>query len=168
MLMLWSRILVAGGALALILLPQKSDAFVPSRRRQLNGVAQEFAEAKLQSHKHSASRRNAPTMKMATNDGDEGPGIASESSQPGEEVDAFLLEQEASRRMRERLMFPGRVATSISKTITAMAWSFVIFGFVLNFVGYGYVMDKDGWRIDTLEASMFQREIVRSMRSEDK
>jgi hypothetical protein len=84
-----------------------------------------------------------------------------------DEVDAFVIEREANRRVNDRLMLPRRVATSISQTVTALAWTYIILGFVLNSFGYAFVRDGTGggFRIDTVETRMFQEEVVRSMRT---
>lgn len=110
---------------------------------------------------------------MCTNKDDEDTGevpISSNSEKKlNDEVDAFIIEQEANRRVNDRLMLPRRVATSFSQTVGALAWTFIISGIILNFFGYAYVKDDTyGYRIDTIERKMFQEEVVRSMRSERK
>jgi hypothetical protein len=79
-------------------------------------------------------------------------------------VDVFIAEQEASRKVANRLMLPRMVATSISQTISAFAWTFLILSFVLQICGYSFMMDESGLRIDTLEARQFQEEITKNMK----
>jgi hypothetical protein len=79
-------------------------------------------------------------------------------------IDEFIAEQEASRRVTQRLMFPRLVASSISQTVTAMAWLFLISSFVLQALGYSFIVDDAGLRIDTLEAKQFQDEIAKSIK----
>lgn len=106
-------------------------------------------------------------MTKPKDDGDDD-GMTSRGENLNDEVDAFIVEQEANRRINDRLLFPQKVATSISKTVNALALSFIIFGFILNVFGYAYVRDENGLRIDTMDAKRFQDEIVRSMRSDKK
>ena len=79
-------------------------------------------------------------------------------------VDVFIAEQEASRKVAKRLMLPRMVATSISQTVSAFAWTFLILSFVLQIFGYSFIMDEGGLHIDTLEARQFREEIMKSTR----
>ncbi|KAL3923379.1 MAG: hypothetical protein SGILL_001688, partial [Bacillariaceae sp.] len=75
-------------------------------------------------------------------------------------VDAFVTEQQAGRKVAERLMFPRMVATSISKTVTAFGWGFVILSIVLQNLGYALISDNHGgFQIGTLEQRHFQEEM---------
>ncbi|KAG7346762.1 hypothetical protein IV203_005831 [Nitzschia inconspicua] len=79
-------------------------------------------------------------------------------------VDAFRAEQEAAQKVGKRLMMPRVILTSISQTITAFGWTFLIITFVLQALGYALVMDDStGLRIDTLDAQKFQQEVTKSM-----
>jgi hypothetical protein len=80
-------------------------------------------------------------------------------------VHAFIAEQEAGRKVAQRLMFPRVLATSIGQAITALGWGFLIASFILQTLGYAFVSDNHGgFRIDTLEKLQFQEEIQRSMK----
>ncbi|KAG7364618.1 hypothetical protein IV203_037820 [Nitzschia inconspicua] len=79
-------------------------------------------------------------------------------------VDAFRAEQEAAQKVGKRLMMPRVILTSISQTITAFGWTFLIVTFILQALGYALVMDDStGLRIDTLDAQKFQQEVTKSM-----
>jgi hypothetical protein len=55
--------------------------------------------------------------------------------------------------------------TSISQTITAFGWGFLVLNFILQALGYALVSDDStGIRIDTLDAQKFQQEVVRSIK----
>ena len=71
------------------------------------------------------------------------------------------IEEEASRRVMNRLLLPER----IGKAINFAAWVFVISSIVLEAMGYGYVpKDGGGIYIDTLDNRSFILEMRRSMR----
>jgi hypothetical protein len=80
-------------------------------------------------------------------------------------VDAFRAEEEASQKVTRRLIMPRVIMKSISQTITAIGWSFLVVSFVLQALGYALVLDDStGLRIDTLDAQNFQQEVNRSIR----
>ena len=73
------------------------------------------------------------------------------------------LEEEVSRKNLDSLLVPSR----IGKAITNVGWLFVISGFVLNLLGYGYVVQPNHLiKIDTLENRQFQMEMRRSVRED--
>jgi hypothetical protein len=79
--------------------------------------------------------------------------------------DTFRVEEEASQKVARRLMMPRVIMTSISQTIMAFGWGFLVVTFVLQALGYALVMDDStGLRIDTLDAQKFQQEVIRSMK----
>jgi hypothetical protein len=168
--MLW-RIIFLSIALFLFLLPPNADSFVTSsrRKRPVERFGREFASRKY----HGGPYLAISTMRSKRNDEDTDNvkeiSIDNSEKQLDDDVDAFIAEQEATRRVNDRLLLPRRIATSFSKTVGALAYTFIISGFVLNFFGYAYVRDETyGFRVDTLEKKMFQEEVVRSMRSERK
>jgi hypothetical protein len=81
-----------------------------------------------------------------------------------DELDDFRVEQEAGRKVAHRLMLPRMIVTSISQSISALAWGFLLVSFILQIFGYAFVMDSFGFRIDTLEARQFQDEIMKSVK----
>ena len=82
-------------------------------------------------------------------------------------VDAFLAEQEASRKVQERLLMPQRIGKALSQTVTTIGWSFLVASFLLQQFGYAFVSNgHGGFRIDTLETAQFQKEVVRSMKQD--
>jgi hypothetical protein len=87
------------------------------------------------------------------------------SDQEEDPVDAFRAEQEAAQKVARRLMMPRIIVASISQTITALCWTFLIVTFVLQALGYALVVeDVTGLRIDTLDAQKFQQEVAKSMK----
>lgn len=88
-----------------------------------------------------------------------------DSDKEDDPVDAFRAEQEAAQKVANRLMMPRVILTSISQTITALGWTFLIVSFILQALGYALVMDDTtGLRIDTLDAQIFQQEVTKSMK----
>jgi len=85
-------------------------------------------------------------------------------SEPISLAELSQLEEDASKRVMDRLMLPSLVG----RAVTAFAWGFVILGFLLNLVGYDYVRDPDtGWlTVDTLEKSQFEKAKINSMRQQ--
>jgi hypothetical protein len=80
-------------------------------------------------------------------------------------VDEYRAEEEASQKVARRLMMPRVIMTSISQTITAFGWGFLVVTFVLQALGYALVLDDSaGLRIDTLDAQNFQQEVIRSVK----
>ena len=77
-------------------------------------------------------------------------------------ADEYLSEEEASRRLEMRLMLPRMVMSYASRTVTILAWGFVVISYVLNAMGYSFVSDDSGIRIDTLEAKQFLDEVAKS------
>lgn len=77
-----------------------------------------------------------------------------------EKDDDEMDEEEASRRVMQRLMLPNL----IGHAMTAVAWAIILGGVMLNLFGYSYVVDHGRVRIDTLEARQFQDAKVRMMR----
>ena len=68
-------------------------------------------------------------------------------------------EQEASRRVMNRLLLPDK----IGKFINFAAWFFVISSIALESLGYGYVPKEGaGLTIDTLDHKAFVMEMRRS------
>ena len=68
-------------------------------------------------------------------------------------------EQEASRRVMNRLLLPDK----IGKAINFAAWFFVISSIALESLGYGYVpKEGGGLTIDTLDHKAFVMEMRRS------
>ena len=96
------------------------------------------------------------------NDGDNDGDVDSKQLYTFEEVSSdpelFQAEQEASRRVSDRMLLPDR----INKVMTATAWLFVIAGIVLQQIGYGFVVDPDTHMItiDTLEHRAFLLELT--------
>lgn len=52
---------------------------------------------------------------------------------------------------------PPKIFEAVSKTF----WAILGLGLLMNIFGYGYIVDKGGIRIDTLENKQFQQELVR-------
>lgn len=67
-------------------------------------------------------------------------------------------EEKSDRNVMNRLLLPDR----IGRAVNVAAYVFILLGFLLNVLGYGYVMDKGSVRIDTMDAVKFQREVNRS------
>lgn len=67
------------------------------------------------------------------------------------------LESDSTKKRFDLWLLPGR----ISRAVTTLAWGFVIVGFSLNLVGYGFVRDESGFglRIGTMDERNFQREV---------
>lgn len=58
--------------------------------------------------------------------------------------------------------------SNLQSAIVAAGWAFVAFGIILNLFGYDYVM-KDGMlTIDTMEASQFQKEVIKASKEQMK
>jgi len=113
--------------------------------------------------------RRSTLLAKSSNENDDSENDKDEKQQSDEQeqppsLDEFLAEQEASRKVAQRLMFPRVVATSISQTITAFAWGFIILSFILQSLGYAFIFDDAGVRVDTLEAKQFQLEIIKSVK----
>lgn len=75
----------------------------------------------------------------------------------------YEKEQEASRKVMDKLLFPNR----LNRAFTATAWAFIIFGFVLNLFGYDYLVKDGKFTIDTLENTQFENEIRRTMKKKN-
>lgn len=71
------------------------------------------------------------------------------------------LEEESSRRVRERLLLPDRIGGAVTK----VGWSFVALGILLNTQGYGFYVREDNHliAIDTMENVKFQREKMKKV-----
>ena len=81
------------------------------------------------------------------------------SSQQFTPAEIAQKEQEASRRVMNRLLLPDR----IGKAINFAAWFFVISSIALESLGYGYVpKEGGGLTIDTLDHKAFVMEMRRS------
>lgn len=52
---------------------------------------------------------------------------------------------------------PPKIFEAISKTF----WAILGIGLVLNTFGYGFIVSKDGIKIDTLENAQFQQELIK-------
>lgn len=73
------------------------------------------------------------------------------------------LEFDSSINRKNSMLLPQRV----SQAVSALAWSFVIGGIILNSVGYAWVKDPAGGiGVGTLDKRDFQREIQREIRRE--
>ena len=79
-------------------------------------------------------------------------------------VEEFLAMQEASNRVTNRLLLPGRIFGSVGEAIRFLAIGFLVVSYGLNFAGYSLIRDGDALRIGTLEDRNFQMEIVKSMK----
>jgi hypothetical protein len=79
-------------------------------------------------------------------------------------VEELLAMQEASNRVTNRLLLPGRIFGSIGESIRFLAIAFLVFSYGLNFAGYSLLRDDDSLRIGTLEDRNFQMEITRSLK----
>eukprot|EP00980_Cylindrotheca_fusiformis_P028657 scaffold22634_cov123-Cylindrotheca_fusiformis.AAC.4 len=68
-------------------------------------------------------------------------------------------EEEASKRVRDKLLFPYR----LGRAFNALLWTFVVVGVLLNVFGYGYIRGDNGMlSIGTLEERNFQIEVNKS------
>jgi hypothetical protein len=116
-------------------------------------------------YKSSISFIDTRTMaQKSMNDSNDDTLTTKDDDEDDDPVDVFIAEQEASKKVAKRLMLPRMVATSISQTVSAFAWTFLILSFVLQIFGYSFIMDESGLHIDTLEARQFQEEITKSMK----
>jgi len=78
-------------------------------------------------------------------------------------VEYYQAEEEASRKINRRLMLPRILMTTVTQTITSLAYGFLILSFALNLMGYSLIANDDsGFRIGTLEERRFQMEVIRS------
>jgi len=78
-------------------------------------------------------------------------------------VEYYQAEEEASRKINNRLMLPRILMTTMSQIITSLAYGFLILSFSLNLMGYSLIAnDGSGFRIGTLEERRFQMEVIKS------
>lgn len=70
------------------------------------------------------------------------------------------IEQEQARKVWFSLMAPDM----IGRYVTIALWIFVAFGYLLNFLGYAYILKDGQLSIDTWESRQFQDELVRGVR----
>jgi hypothetical protein len=96
---------------------------------------------------------------MSQNDEDDDETVNEEKQkeQPISLAELSQLEEEASRKVMNRLTMPSRIGNAI----TSMGWAFVISGSLLGAFGYCYTIDEQTHliKIDTLEHRMFQVEL---------
>jgi hypothetical protein len=105
-------------------------------------------------------------LSMATDDDDDDDDDAkerkkSEDSKPISLYELSLLEEAASKKVNDRLLFPYR----LGRAFNAAAWTFVLCGILLNVFGYGYIRGQDGViAVGTMEERNFQVEVNKSAR----
>mmetsp|Transcript_8578 Transcript_8578/g.14266 ORF Transcript_8578/g.14266 Transcript_8578/m.14266 type:complete len:167 (-) Transcript_8578:206-706(-) len=88
-------------------------------------------------------------------------GNKEEKDEPMTLAEIARIEEEASRKVMNRLLLPNR----IGEAVTSMAWFFVGSAVLLQGFGYGYVInDNHMISIDTLENREFQVTMRKSMR----
>lgn len=104
---------------------------------------------------------NDGKRKEGTGDKNDDDNDRNKNSYTWEEIQAdpelSKLESDSTKKRYDMWFLPGR----ISRAVTTLAWGFVIVGFSLNLVGYGFVRDESGFglRIGTMDERNFQREV---------
>ena len=56
----------------------------------------------------------------------------------------------------------------INQALTATAWGFLLAGFLLNALGYDFIVRDGKLTVDTLEKRQFENEVMRVVRSDSK
>jgi hypothetical protein len=125
-------------------------------------------EGFLPTAKRSRLLQNVPVGKslvglsLATDDDDKAKERKkSKDSEPISLYELSRLEEEASKKVNDRLLFPFR----LGRAFNAAAWTFVLCGILLNVCGYGYIRGENGMLgVGTLEERNFQVEVNKSAR----
>jgi hypothetical protein len=127
-------------------------------------------EGFLPTAQRSRQLQNVPVGKslfglsMATDDDNNDNAKEKEKSKDSEPISLYelsRLEQEASKRVNDRLLLPFR----LGRAFNAAGWTFVLCGILLNVFGYGYIRGENGMlAVGTMEERNFQVEVNKSAR----
>lgn len=77
--------------------------------------------------------------------------------------DADSMEQN-DQAVMNRLLMPYRMSEALSTAVTQSFIFFIVMGFLLQSLGYAYIVDDGQFRIGTIEDRQFRDEIVRDIK----